>query len=71
MVVEREAVGSFSPEDGANVSIPCALGVILFEFWDTIESVLEVKSLENYYKLMDRGHRKYSLQNVGLKIQVF
>jgi len=34
--IEREAFGSFSPEEAPNVSIPCTLSAVLYEVYPGI-----------------------------------
>ncbi len=35
--IEREAIGSFSPEEAPNVLIPCTLSAVLYEVYPGIQ----------------------------------
>ena len=45
MSIEHDAQGRFSPEEAQNVLVPCALGAITFEIFESFKSILFAKRL--------------------------
>jgi hypothetical protein len=51
MSIERDAQGRFSPEEGPNVLVPCALGAVTYEIYESFKSIVFAKQISKRHAI--------------------
>lgn len=57
MSIEQEAHGRFSPEEGANVLVPCALAAISFEIYDSFKQLLHASETKKEIEFKNKPQK--------------